>query len=559
MNWKNVAFLVGVERKSGRLIRGQRLLHYRENKFTAYLFYFISLAIGITVGLLAGNFYRSLIIAGDPALASQYQPLVLSAFLSLPTLVLIYSLVFTMMGQIQRSGIKSTSQVQYWLPITWREHTLASILANMIGFPLISIVGIAAGVIIFASYAGFIVPAVLASLAMVAAAFMASATTEVLRILQVRFIGAVYKTSGRAAIWVRFAGSIAFFIIFYIGYFSIVYGSGAVTFVQTVASTQNAAWFVPFVWLGITLSYLTGSGTVILGVLFAALSFLFIAGLYFLGVWLNERFGLYEPPAITVNRGIYAPKTGILGRLGFSSTEAALIRKDLKAFTRRRELMTIFIGPIVIVLVPLFQTVNSTSSAAAGSFSFLWVGLTFLTPAAIMAMSLGSLMIGEEGQAVWRLYAAPLSARSLIKSKYFFIVLFALIVLAITGTAGAILYNMSLRAIMIALAETIFLIFTVAAVSLYGGIKGADFNEIPRPRMIRVEWSLLNLVFCTLAILAVIAPVGMYVITGLIPGLFTIDPIVAVAVSGVIAAALTLIFYRFAVSNAKELLRKADF
>jgi hypothetical protein len=557
MNWKNVAFLVSVERKSGRLIRGQRLIHYRESKLGAYLFYLIALGLGIVIGLLAGNFYRTGIILADPTLAAQLQPLVYSFLFSLPTLVLIYSLVFTMLSQIQRSGIKATSQVPYWLPITWQEHTLASILANMMGFPLISIVGIAVGIVAFASFAGLIVPAVLASLAMVGAAFMASATTEVFRILQVRFIGAVYKTTGRAAIWVRFAGSLIFFLLFYVAYFSVVYGSGALTLIQVVSSTQNTAWFVPFVWLGIMLYYFI-SGLLLQGLLFMALSLLFIAGLFFLGTWLNERFGLYEPPAITVTRGMYAPKTGLLGRLGFSTIEAALIRKDLKAFTRRRELMTIFIAPIVVILIPLFQSMGQVGATAPSSLSLFFEGLTFLFPASLMAMSLGNLIIGEEGQAVWRIYAAPFSARSLVKSKYFFIVFFGLIVLAITGTLGTILYRASFRVVFVGTLEAIFLVFALGAVSLANGIKGADFNEVPRARMIRVEWGLINFIACFLLGAAVLGPLFPNVLSSLIPGVIALDPFVALAISGVIAAVLTVVFYRVAVVNAEELLRNAS-
>ena len=556
MNWKNVAFLVSVERKSGRLMRGRRLTRYRENKFIAYALYLIALSIGAVVGVLVGNFYNTAVILADPTLAVELQPLVTSVFVALPTIVLIYSIVFTMLSQIQRSGIKATSQAPYWLPITWQEHTLASILANMLGFPLISITGIAAGTIAFGSFTGLIVPAVLASVAMIASAFMASALTEVFRILQVRFIGAVYKTTGRAAVWVRFAGSLVFFLLFYIAYFSIVYGSGALTFIQTVASTQNAAWFVPFVWLGIMLYYLT-SGLLLQGLLFMALSILFIAGLFFLGVWLNGRYGLYEPPAITVTRGVYAPKTGLLGKFGFSTVEAALIRKDLKAFTRRRELMTIFIAPIVFVLVPLFQSLGQ-SDQAPSQLSLLWVGLTFLFPASIMAMSLGNLIIGEEGQAVWRIYAAPVSARSLVKSKYFLVVLFGLIVVAITGTAGALLFSMSVRSIIILALEAILLMFALAAISLSSGIKGADFNELPRPRMIRVKWGFINFFTCALAGLAIISPLIPYAISSFVPGFGFLDPIVAVVISGVVAAVFTAVFYRVAINNAQELLLKAE-
>jgi hypothetical protein len=555
MNWKNVAFLVNVERKSGRLIRGQRLTKYRENKFTANIFYLIALGLGIVIGFFIGNYYS--VAVADPTVSAQFQPLALSFFLSLPTLVLVYSVVFTMFGQIQRSGVKASAQVPYWLPITWQEHTLASILANMLGFPLISIVGIAAGLIVFGFFAGLVVPALLTSLAMCAAAFMASAITEIFRVLQVRFIGAVYKSTGRAAIWVRFAGSLVFFLLFYIAYFSVVYGSGALSFVQTVASTQNSTWFVPFVWLGITLYYLT-SGLLLQGIAFLWLSLLFIAGLFFLGTWLNGRFGLYEPPAITVNRGVYAPKTGLLGRFGFSTSEAALIRKDLKAFTRRRELMTIFIGPVVIVLVPLLQQLGQSGETAPSQFSLLYAGLTFLFPCSIMAMSLGNLIMGEEGQAVWRIYAAPFSPNSLVKSKYFFVILFGLIIFTITSTIGALIYSMSFRLIFVGASEAVFLVFALSAVSLSNGIKGADFNELPRPRMIRVEWSLINLVACFLAGVAILGPLLPYVLSSIVAGFFVLDPYIAVVVSGVIAAIITVFFYRIAVRNAEELLRNAE-
>jgi hypothetical protein len=315
-------------------------------------------------------------------------------------------------------------------------------------------------------------------------------------------------------------------------------------------------WFVPFVWLGIMLNFFAG-GLVLQGLVFMTLSLLFIGALFYLGVWLNERFGLYEPPAITITRGAYAPKAGLLGRLGFSMSEAALIRKDLRAFTRRRELMAIFIGPIVIVLVPLMQSMGQTGGGIPGQITLLWVGLTFLLPGSVMAMSLGSLIIGEEGQAVWRIYAAPFSAKSLVKSKYFFIVLFAFVVLAITGIFGALLYRMSFQAVVVATFEAIFLMFAISAVSLSNGIKGADFNELPRPRMIRVGWSFINLFACLLSGVAILAPLLPYVLSGLIPGIGPLDPLISLVVSGVVAAVVTLVFYRLCIGNAEELLSKA--
>jgi hypothetical protein len=558
MNWKNVLSLMQVDRKSGRLIRGRKLTKYRENRFLAYWAYWVALAIGLAVGVLVSWAYVS-ISAVDPNLQTQFQVGTLSFFLSLPTLVLIYSLVFTMMQQIQRSGVKSTSQVPYWLPITWQEHALASILANLLGFPLASIVFIGSVIIIFSIVIGQVLAAVLTVLAVFAAAFMASVLTEVFRIVQVRFIGAVYKSSGRAAVWVRFIGSLLFFIVFYAVYFYVTSGSGALTFIQAVASVQSTVWFIPFVWLGMTLYY-SIAGLLLQGLAFLTLSLCFIAGLFFLAVLLNRRFGLYEPPAITVSRGVYAPKTGFLGRIGFSAVEAALVRKDFRAFTRRRELMTIFIVPIVVVMVPIMQSLSLANEAVPPQVTLSMQATIFLMPAFILVLSLGGFMIGEEGQAVWRIYASPVAPKNLVKSKYFFMVLFSLLVLPITDLVGILVYHPSLRATIIALLEPVFLVFALGAISLSNGIKGADFTEVPRQRMIRVKWSILSLIACALAALAVLAPFVPYVLSIFVPNLFgtPIDPYLAAIASAVIAAVITAFFYRVALKNAEELLTKAE-
>ena len=110
MNWKNVLNLMQVERKSGRLIRGQKLTRYRENRFLAYWPYWLALGVGIAGGVLAGYIYN-LATTSDLELLNMFQEGTLSIFFSLPTLVLIYSLVFTTMQQIRISGVKTSSQV----------------------------------------------------------------------------------------------------------------------------------------------------------------------------------------------------------------------------------------------------------------------------------------------------------------------------------------------------------------------------------------------------------------------------------------------------------------
>ena len=91
MNWKNVLFLLRIERKSGRLIRGIKATRYKENSFLAYWPYWVALIIGVLGGLIA-NFVVSGIYSGQditnlPSLRNGS----LSIFVILPTVILIFS------------------------------------------------------------------------------------------------------------------------------------------------------------------------------------------------------------------------------------------------------------------------------------------------------------------------------------------------------------------------------------------------------------------------------------------------------------------------------------
>jgi hypothetical protein len=559
MNWKNVLYLLRVDRKSGRLVRGIKATRYKENTFLAYWPYWTAAIIGVLGGLLANYIVSVVYSAKVPAGLPSLEEGTLSFFTVLPTLILVASLVFTLLQQIQLAGLRASSQVMYWLPITWQEHTLASILANLLGWPVALVTGLSAGIIVFSAFNGLILQALLTVVIMAAAAFMASSITEILRIIQVRFTGAVYKSSGRGAIWVRFIGTLLFFIIFYIFYFYLT--QGFASFITNLTAAQSAGWYVPFIWLALLLSYAI-KGLILQVALFLALSALFIAGLYYLAIALNKRYGLYEPPALTVQKsGIYAPKTGLLGRIGFSNVEAAIIRKDLRAFTRRRELIGVYIAPIIMIIIPLMNSIGVINQGAStsGQATLIFTAMIFVLPAAFMAMLLGEVLIGEEGQAVWRIYASPISGRNLVRSKYFFTLLFSTIFLLISGTVGIIFYRPTIEESIVGFLEPFFLVLSLSSISLTVGFKGPDFSITRRARMIRQEWSLIGLLVCGLAGLAVLAPLGVIVIFSFLGGGINDSSLaIAVAISAIISAVISVVFYRINIGLADDLLKKAQ-
>jgi len=556
MNWKTVLRLISVDVKSGRLIRGQRLRRYRERKIFQYLLYGGACVLGILVGLGGGIFYNAV---PDPHLKTFFYDGARLLFLSFPTMVLLYSLIFTTMSQIQRMGVRSSIQLPYWLPITWEEHTLASTIAHLIGFPLASLILFSSAIATVSLYLETTPLAVLTIFAMLASAFLASTTTEIFRVLQVRLIGAVYKTSGKAAIWVRFLGSLLFLVAFYVVWFSLTSGGGFITLIQMLAGAHEAVWFIPYVWLGVALASFMG-GMLAQTIIFSLASLLFILVLFYAAVKLNARFGLYEPPAITVSRGVYVPKVGFLGKLGFSSLEAAVIRKDFKAFTRRRELMYIFIMPLVFILMPLMPSlgryVGPVSQEGSG-FLFAWI---LLAPGVIMAVMLGTIIIGEEGGSVWLFFSSPITARSLVKCKYVFVIIFSCIVMLVCGVIGILIARPSPDITIALLIESLLLIFALSAVSLGAGIKGADFTEVPRPRMVRPLTALVYGLLCLVLALAILSPLIPYAVTmmNLPVSLPKLELYVAVSISAVIALFLTFVFYKIALKNAEEFLTKAE-
>lgn len=568
MNWKNVLRLVNVNIKSYRVVRGSRFRRFRENRLVTYALYIGACVIGVLAGWLVGNFYtgvsnmelRTTIFEGAKYL-----------FISLPTLALLYGIVFTQISQFQRIGAKVSIQPFYWFPITWKEHTLASIFANLLGAPLIITAFISSGIFVASIFLGLVPLAVLTILALLTSIILASVTTEVFKILQVRLSGAMTKIAGRAAIWVRLLGSIAFFIVFYLIYFSMYYSTTPITIIEWVAGGQGMLWFIPYVWLGAALSSFANSLWTE-AIIFFLSSFAFGYAVFLAAAHLNMRFGLYEMPSIKVSRGVYAPKTGLFGKLGFSPEEVAIMRKDFKSFTRRHELMYIFIFPIIFIIMPILTTLRIEAGAGspmpAAFPSFMFAYLTML-PGTLMAVTLGNMIIGSEGESVWYLYSSPVSAKGLFKAKYAFVVLFSLIVTLVCSVISGILTVPSLQIAILGLVEAIFLIVSLATVSLSFGIKGADFRELfPRSRMIRPKWAIINFIVCVLSGLAIVAPIIPYALTFIFgsadPSPLISMPLpeyyvyIAPIISGAIATTITYVFRKMALNNAERLFADAE-
>jgi ABC-type sugar transport system permease subunit len=137
--------------------------------------------------------------------------------------------------------------------------------------------------------------------------------------------------------------------------------------------------------------------------------------------------------------------------------------------------------------------------------------------------------------------------------------LFSTIILLLSGTIGVIFYHPSVEYAAVGFFETFFVVLTLAAVALAVGFKGPDFSVTRRARMIRQEWSLIGLIVCGVAGLAVVAPLGAIAIFSFFGGgISTTNLTIAVAISAVISIVISAIFYRINIGLANDLLKKAQ-
>lgn len=139
----------------------------------------------------------------------------------------------------------------------------------------------------------------------------------------------------------------------------------------------------------------------------------------------------------------------------------------------------------------------------------------------------------------------------------------------ICSVVGVVLTIPSVQIAIVGLVEAVFIILSLAMVSLTFGIKGADFRELPpRPRMIRTLWAFVDMAVCAILGLVIIAPlipyVTMVIFQAGVPSsqiYFSLPPeypFLALLVSGVIAFLIAYGFHKVAVNNAEHLLLKAE-
>lgn len=533
MNFENVLELVRVYSKADRTLRGEKLRKYTESKILTYIFYGGALALGILIGVFAGIFTLE---KGISSTVIGYLPVA-------PFVLFLGLLFFSLWRRVRRMREEINTGISTWLPISWGEHTLASTLVNLLGIPLAGLLIVVSATFTLSIILGRFSLGGISLVSIAIAALMASMIAEVFTTLVDRLMKKISGTAGRAGIWLRFLGMLGLGLAFYIIWFS--FTQGGMAFIRSVSEIQWKVWFIPSVWPGVALAHLAENNFPA-GFLFLSSGGIFVGGLFYLTTRLNAKFESVEPAAITINRGDYSYGGGFFRKLGFSPSEASLISKDFRAFTRRKRLMGFLLAPLIFLVWPLLQ--------GSGGSSALMVPL--FAPS-MMAAMLGGVALGSEGQAVWHLYSLPITAEGILKCKYYFVALFS-VALALGGSAVSFFaFPSPLNIFIISLIESITLAFVLPLVALKGGISNAKFTEAPNPKMIGGAMALLIYVIVIAVAVVIISPLIYLFFNPTLSLSGIVVPIVGLLSIGM-GVFISYVFYRLDLREIEKFLREVE-
>ena len=175
---------------------------------------------------------------------------------------------------------------------------------------------------------------------------------------------------------------------------------------------------MPFLWPSLAIiSLLSGDVGLVLG--YSILSLALTVAMFIISSYLRSRYWAPAPVSYRLgSREMGIGSRGILGWLGFSPAEAALTRKDLRSIVRRREMHSIVLMPLLLLVLSIFQGNLSSLFDPTISKSYKSMQLTTLIIfPMILTLWLSLSSIGQEDDAFDCLRLSPLTARQVIKGK----------------------------------------------------------------------------------------------------------------------------------------------
>jgi hypothetical protein len=465
----------------------------------------------------------------------------------LPSLMTLAAIMYGMLFEFSQSSSVGSSDVINWLPIHAVEFVLASVISML--YFLAPLLGIIFGATFGLSLSTNMLDVGLFSLAVsTLGLFLGAFILEIIRAITNRVSSTVYKRSGRTAVAVR----MVIFIIIFVVFMLISNVNFLFSILEQFMGGIESAFFLPILWPSLTImSYLATETLQVL--IYAMLSIVFTALLLWTSVKLREKYWVPAPFAIKLaSSKPYTPKQGFLGSLGFTAAEAALIKKDFRGLTRRKEMIVWIAVPLGISVISLFSTQSSLATAATtiDRLALFWGPLIGVF---MFAFYLALTGIGQEGSAFLNLRIIPLKEKEVVKAKLATALIPSVCAMVIVTAVIHVIIQPRLEAL-IAIAVTLFaVLFECSFVGLAVGSQFPDFTEIPRARFVDQKGVWLGMLIIAGCVGVTFFPLFLYAY----PILWTFPLLLAPVLSAIAGVLICYASYRSTLSSLQKLTQQS--
>jgi hypothetical protein len=278
---------------------------------------------------------------------------------------------------------------------------------------------------------------------------------------------------------------------------------------------------------------------------FGTLSLAFTFALFEVAVALRRKFWVPVPVSIKLAGTMYRPVKSSFRLPGVGSVESAILLKDFRSLVRRREMARFLAIPFVLAVsmsLSMFPMRNETFPA--GLFAQLFI---YIFPLIIFSQLLAMTSIGQEGRAIWNLYAAPVKAESVLQAKFLLAIIlgsaFCVAMILVLGAVFGLAANLPLL-----LFVGIGIVLEQAAIGMVFAGRFPDFRETVRSRYVSVWGSLIGMAGGFLVGFVTLAPLLAQFILG-----FSL--LYGAILSFAIAISVSVVFLRAARGQLRELFR----
>jgi hypothetical protein len=444
----------------------------------------IMFAAGIGFGTATISFLKS---AG--ASAADIGLIVETIFGGVPIFLIGFFFTMGLLWELNASSESESADSINWLPISPSEYVFASTLSTTYTYsPLVLVtVGYSLPIGILTGNTSSFLVLVVAS---ILAAFIGSVTVEILRSLLARASTAFNKLGGRLMILLRILG-IILILLFTQTLFS---GFLIIRIINSVSSANAATILVPLLWPTLSITSILRSN-LLSSIYFLLLSLGFLAVLTSSALALRAKFWVSTPPSLHFSNAGTISGVSRLRKIGVSVLSLALVRREIRSATRRKEMVRLMAIPIILPVMISFPALFSpapTTSVASGLISPLFLAVPLLFGVGLGTLFLGMTSIGQEGKRLWNLSSLPLEAEAVVTSKILFTSLISTIGLVLGLGLTVLFFQISIIDALTFIGVGIALVLAEASLGVAIGSRYPDFSDGPRPRFVTIIGSIIG-------------------------------------------------------------------